>query len=276
MSSIILPENCHILRMAKDVVQICEPLSQLYNITNFYYARIYDDGSFYGFITNIEYVKYHCQKQYLISPPIPEKIIQDKFFFIGTPEATKQYNQVYYEACSLFNIDYPIHMIERYDNYYDIFTYSSTPNNPNILSFYINNINILENFKFYFKEKAAALIKKANKNRIILPLNMRPTFGGLKKIPSMSKSSNKVFDEQLKIKHYKFIHDGKEISFTKKQLEALKLFVHGNTIKETAKILMLSPRTVEHYLDNIRNKIGIKKKAEILKLCSKYNILDIV
>jgi DNA-binding CsgD family transcriptional regulator len=54
-----------------------------------------------------------------------------------------------------------------------------------------------------------------------------------------------------------------EIALTKRELESAQLLLAGNTAKETAKLLDISPRTVEEYLDNIRIKLSCRNKLEI-------------
>ncbi len=65
-----------------------------------------------------------------------------------------------------------------------------------------------------------------------------------------------------------------EIALTKRELDCAELLVKGNTAKETARILNISPRTAEEYLDNIRLKLSCRNKLEIihcLKLQSSQN-----
>jgi DNA-binding CsgD family transcriptional regulator len=47
----------------------------------------------------------------------------------------------------------------------------------------------------------------------------------------------------------------------------------GHAIKEVAKIIDLSPRTVESYLNNVKLKIGITKKSELIHFISKNGLL---
>ena len=51
---------------------------------------------------------------------------------------------------------------------------------------------------------------------------------------------------------------------TPREEQCLQLYRLGKTAKETARILSLSPRTVEEYLDNIKAKYGCRFKRELL------------
>lgn len=53
-------------------------------------------------------------------------------------------------------------------------------------------------------------------------------------------------------------------SLSPRQIDCLYFLVRGFTVKEIAKQISLSPRTVEHYLETIKDKFGCKKRPEII------------
>ena len=56
------------------------------------------------------------------------------------------------------------------------------------------------------------------------------------------------------------------LSLTPREKECLSLQLHGKTAKETAKLLFISPRTVEYHFENIKNKLNCNNKKEIFTL----------
>ena len=52
--------------------------------------------------------------------------------------------------------------------------------------------------------------------------------------------------------------------FTKRELDVLKLIIRAKTSKEIATQLGLSHRTVEHYVENAKRKIGASSKSELI------------
>lgn len=53
--------------------------------------------------------------------------------------------------------------------------------------------------------------------------------------------------------------------FSKRETDILRHLVRGKTAKEIAKILELSSRTVEHYLENIKLKMHVSSKSELIE-----------
>ncbi|MHC4310015.1 MAG: helix-turn-helix transcriptional regulator, partial [Planctomycetota bacterium] len=50
------------------------------------------------------------------------------------------------------------------------------------------------------------------------------------------------------------------LKFTPAEIQVANLVKQGKTTKDIAKIMNLSPRTIEFHRDNVRKKIGIKNR----------------
>ncbi len=61
---------------------------------------------------------------------------------------------------------------------------------------------------------------------------------------------------------------------TERQTECLFLLVKGMTIKEIAKSLLLSPRTVEHYVSTIKLKLHCKTRSNLVTKALKMEIIQ--
>ena len=70
------------------------------------------------------------------------------------------------------------------------------------------------------------------------------------------------------IPHSKNIMPGfhiNDVCFSKQEIKCLRLLIAGKTIKLIGQHLSLSPRTVEFYLDNIKRKLNVKTKSELIE-----------
>jgi DNA-binding CsgD family transcriptional regulator len=52
---------------------------------------------------------------------------------------------------------------------------------------------------------------------------------------------------------------------TTREREVLKLIAEGKSSKETAELLFISVRTVEHHRENIKRKLGLKKLSDLVR-----------
>jgi DNA-binding CsgD family transcriptional regulator len=56
----------------------------------------------------------------------------------------------------------------------------------------------------------------------------------------------------------------KNLTITKREKECLQYLTQGMTAKEIAKVLELSPRTIEFYIENMKKKFGCVKRTELI------------
>lgn len=63
---------------------------------------------------------------------------------------------------------------------------------------------------------------------------------------------------------------------SKRERQCLKLLLQGKTAKETAASLTLSPRTVEYYFDNLKDKLECWNRSELFKAAQILEKLDLL
>jgi len=68
----------------------------------------------------------------------------------------------------------------------------------------------------------------------------------------------------LGIQSYTLDNPHNKFKLTKRECECVFLLIRGKTAKEIASLLSLSKRTVESYIENIKNKMNCQNKVEIL------------
>lgn len=94
------------------------------------------------------------------------------------------------------------------------------------------------------------------------------------KVPLFDENNNKIgvigcFSEYVASTSSGILIDKLENQYlTRREVDCAKLLIHGLSAKKIAAELNLSQRTVQHYIENIRAKLGAANKSElIIKLC---------
>ena len=64
----------------------------------------------------------------------------------------------------------------------------------------------------------------------------------------------------------------KRLTLTERQREVLALLVQGNTMREVATILKITPRTVAFHKYRIMEKLEISSNAELIRYAIKHRI----
>lgn len=122
------------------------------------------------------------------------------------------------------------------------------------LTHFLNHYPLLCQFGTYFKRELQPLICRAKEEGFNLHRAKGEAF--LTRDPQLPLSRN----------------DPKSASFSKaitalspQEQSCLELFKEGRSAQATAAILGLKKRTVEHYFENMKNKLGCQSKWELLE-----------
>jgi len=151
----------------------------------------------------------------------------------------------------------------RHSEYIEHYAFAFNKNASNKTDFFIKNSHVLEKFCHYFKSKASDIIKKQEQG----PKSSYPKRFDISCIEEQSRNRQKFFDEINKNKKSLIANkDGSLIKLTKRESECISILMKNKTVKEIGSTLNLSPRTVEHYIDNVKQKLGIRYKSELLDI----------
>ena len=77
----------------------------------------------------------------------------------------------------------------------------------------------------------------------------------------------------------KFFKLGSEFGdkyLTKREWEVLKYVVLGHSAKKIGRLLQISSRTVEGYVDKLKEKLGCKGRGEISFIAIKSGLIDLM
>lgn len=221
-------------------------------LSYFQFLRCYKDGSF-SLLTNdtslFEYIANIKDQPVIFSSFQEEHLNLNSYWFSWNEELPIEPVSIAREKFKLYN---GITLVNRTKNYYDLIGFAR--NNPcyKANSFYMNKIKILEDYFYKSILPNKNISQYLEKCRTLLPsINRDPNY---KKI---------CFDHKriiLKLSN-------KETYLTSQEIICLGFYLQNMSYKEIARNMgELSHRTVETYLNRLKERTGLTSKTELLQL----------
>lgn len=232
----------------EEVAEIMLPQLKKHGITVFNYYYMYFDGSVIRFSTDRAWTEHFYKKDYLNKLTLPRSyLLKPLNYFIWLREDCPE---ILLDAAINFNTSNGISIALNQPDGIEYFCFATTSDNTAIVNnFYLNNLDLLQKYCSYFKNKGAFLLQKQAKEKLIkLPATH--------KINELQNPSN----------------NGRLPSLSNRQFACASLLLKGLTLKEIALELNISPRTVETHLNLLKTKLACRNKAELLIKFSSLNL----
>lgn len=235
---------------ADEIAQICTPLKKVMPLGFFSYLRLYPDGSLLLLYSGREWANYYIKKKY--------QILITNTPGIHTWTGT-MCSEGITDAAAHFGLHHGVLIEKSRSDFVETIEFVSSDPAHNPIEFCCNHHDLLNRFMLHFKEKGKKLIEKADKERLLLPV-IKPSLNS-----SFSRENREALYELFQTKKCGLGFGGKEIFFSTREFEILLLLAKGRDIKNIAKLLGLSTRTVETHLQNAKNKAPAFSTANLLE-----------
>jgi DNA-binding CsgD family transcriptional regulator len=227
------------------------------------HVRVYDNGTCSISTPNFKHFEYLFDVKCHLVAHVPETLLHQENISYLIPE-NGAYSAIMKELRARFGLKNVFNRIQRHVGYYDCFCFAFSINKYEAVNFYLNNTEDLDRFSLDFIDKVLSNIGNETQNLISLDNRMLSNIRGLKR-----NFESQLFYDDATLNSFlrgKFVNLSRRsnITLTAREQECLKYLFLGYTAKQTGEILGLSFRTIESYLDNIKNKLGCFRKTEIL------------
>lgn len=249
-----------------EIANICNPLKKYLGISNFGYLQIFFDSSYFYVCNDLELIK-----EYVTTINETNIFFEKQLFF---PKASNEFHYILWPKISL-NRSMDLYMKRNYwhgltftkahSNHVELWWFATDTSNTNINDFYKSNIDVLEKFVFYFRNKTRDIIN--SKNKILANFNKGVDLSQVNNFINTDVDQKKI-EQFLKEIGFTSIHirsHNGTASLSPREVQCLYFLSLGNTMKEIAYKTDLSPRTVESYLNNLRYKTGYKCRSSLVK-----------
>ena len=220
-----------------------------------------------GLASNPEFSKIYVDKKYYnadihlaLSNQIGQYILWDAFDYSDQTNQLKEDSV----ACGVDHVFTIVDIKGGEKNYYH---FATNMLDKSINQIYLNNLDLLKRFIRYFNEAVSQSpdLLKAYK----MPFTIDPYTSGFKvdaEITNIEKGSiREQFIQDAPTKHILPLQIATALS--KQEIICLQQYVTGKTSREISAVMGLSVRTVENYINNIKQKLHVSTKAELIFRC---------
>lgn len=260
-------EKMPLVTEADFIKQICKPL-KTFEITGFWYMRVYPDGTFLDLGTHLHWASLFFENLYKHS--YEKKDIQMHAFFredIALWDHNSE-NKIWQEGKE-FSVGHGVSITKNSTTYVETYAFYTRLNNHQINNFYVNNLPVLENFIAYFHEKAASLITKADAKRFVMPEKYKEKI--LRQPPPNVDLVQKFLITIGKKRHLLNATNYKPLTY--KELECLVWLCLGKSAEEISILLNCSKRTVETHIEHMKTKFNCNKTTSLIYTATSLGLL---
>lgn len=248
------PENHFFLTSSGLVDQIVKPLKDHFGLTSFVYQKTFNDGSEIRLSNQPKWVAHFYESELYrasLFDGAPSEFSKTRLVWAGWP-----FHSPVLERAREFNIDLGITFVEPCADGCEFFFIATEVGRTEVMSKYLANMDLIERFLDYFRDKAKPLIAEALKHKVLIP-------------GKFDLVSNYVCSPEFD--RTEFLKAINPVELTARELDCLRLLAKGYTQKMIGQELKLSPRTVECYLNQVKEKTGSVSRGDLVKYLSKLS-----
>ncbi|MGE3920042.1 MAG: helix-turn-helix transcriptional regulator [Gammaproteobacteria bacterium] len=223
-----------------DVDHLCRPLFDTLNLSHFHYSKFYDDGACLTFSNNPSWQSYYFQNFLDDEQYQSNTELSTEYVFLSTAYPAMA------SSAKKFKINNMLSLVERKNDHFNVFGFGFSEDSESQINIYMNNLLKLKAFAETFKR--SSLVTSYHDKYFNWKTNCQ--------CKAYHKKENQI------IMRYK----DQQYSITKMEFNCLINLFYGKSMKEISSELNLSPRTVEGYILNIKNKMKVNRKSELIKI----------
>lgn len=240
-------EDVHFLDgIVPEFRELGAPLFSLLPITVYSLRRFYNDGRFFYLCSDIKWLTHYYQQGYHLLGDFQNHLNSSSSIKYSLwdywDSQDKNYWTVIGDAMQNFGYGHGLSIVKISSSHIDIFNPSTNRHNSSINNIYLNNLESINNYLSHLLIRADSFFNKVSINSFYEPYQI---------------NSHLQSNEQ-KIK-----------KITYREFQCLELLGKGMTMKNIAKKLSCSARTVETHLVHLKDKLGCAYKEDLINFYHK-------
>lgn len=262
----------YIIRHSDKIQKVTRPLHEKLDVGYFTYHRIDTQGNYTVLVDRPDWAEFYVQTQYYLDDPyLRHPDVYKPGLCAMQHHGTDTYKErIMHDGKEIFHLDYNVLLIEKSADYVEFFGFVANAGKNRLEGVVLNHPYFLKTFAAHFKRELSP---------ILLP--MRESASSL-----INLKGADFFNREL-------IHPHTDISaliaecgmgdlvrktarLSPQEKRCLQRIGLGESAKEIGAVLQISSRTVEFYVENIKNKLACTTKQELISVaqkCDEFSLL---
>lgn len=245
------------------VKRICEPLIKTFGVDHFFYQSVASDGTYYFVGSSPDFLNfYYNQKLHECNPLItqPDQLVSG-VYLNGSIKQKSFQNSL--ELCRRKrNLEFPLILVERNQRRCDEFGFGVDCHRTDVQSLVLNEIALFRRFNRYFVSEMGKLLEDLAQDPCVIPV--RPPLQKGLVIPEITLNESQRLAFLSNVKTTEWLMSLPKLS--KREKDCLKYYLQGMSSRQIGAELELSYRTVEYYIEHVKNKLGCNRKSELISI----------
>lgn len=259
---------------ADRMTKVTRPLRNHLGIPFFGYHRIDFEGKYTVLTDRPDWAEFYLENEFYINDPylkLPSEYSAGVSFF--SHFGLQEKNPMIKAWGKKVQADEGIVLIEKKSKAVEFFIFAGNQQNHDFSKLYLNHLSLLRSFSNYFKKEMKSVLMNQQEEGYRLPISDKLDSTCQNRIdPKIEDRQKEPFLASIGYK----AEWNLARSLTQREKECLKHLLEGKSIKGIATTLSLSPRTVEYYLVNVKNKIGCWNKEELVSKAKLLSSIDLL
>jgi DNA-binding CsgD family transcriptional regulator len=256
----------YIIKYSDKIRSITNPLRTRLDVGYFTYHRIDAQGKYTVLVDRPDWAEHYVGTRYYLDDPYlrhPD-VYRSGYCSIQSHGSEEFKKKILHDGKEVFNLDYSVLLIEKKSDSVEFFGFSANQGKSRLEEVVLNCPSFLKTFATHFKKELSPIILQMQKEAGSLidlkgkdfftkdPIHPSPKIDALLKecgnAPLVSAAA----------------------TLSSQEKKCLQGICHGKSAKEIAQDLLLSHRTVESYIENVKNKLSCTTKQELFMIAKKF------
>ncbi len=264
----------YIAKYSNQIRKATQPLRDHFGVGYFTYHQIDEMGKYVVLVDRPDWAeRYVSEKIFLNDPYLRHPQVYNSGLCLVENNGNEEYKKkIVKEGKAILNADIGVMLIQKQEDRVEFFGFAGNKTSA-LNDIYLNHPGLLKSFTAYFKNNIAHLLTKMSEEATsLLTLKGEDFLCNFPVNSGISAHSHFAYLKDLGLKVE--VERAKKLS--RRERECLKFLIEEKSAKETAAILGLSPRTIEFYFENIKDKLSCWSKQEVLELARNLDDLGLL